>query len=401
MKFTVFLTERCNMNCRYCYGGKGGKDVDDETAFRAVDLAFELVPTGESLDFGFFGGEPVLRFDLIRKITARVRDKERESGIPAVLSLTSNGTILDTEILRYFKSEEIAYCVSLDGPPEVHDRYRVFGDGSGSFRRVVGNLQRAAEELPAVSINAVYGPETFGALATSASYLLSFGVPVYLNWDVVTPWSEDSLAHAESIFHRVGEIYVGHFKAGKAVTLHPFEDKVLLFLVGGYGERDKCRIGESEWAVAVHGDIYPCERLVGNARAAELIMGNVATGVDEAKRRAVVRNRGNRNVECATCSQRDFCVNWCGCTNWFMTGRTDHAGPANCRIERATIKAAKAAFAELNGNPTFHEYVLNVFTQGCSECHKEAGHGWKHQSNGRGNYRRQTAGGPGEARGVG
>jgi uncharacterized protein len=388
LKYTVFLTQRCNMSCRYCYGGDGGTDIDDETAFRAVDLAFELVPDGESLDFGFFGGEPILRFDLIRKVTARVRKKERECGVKTVLSLTSNGTIMNADILRFLKNEGVGYCVSLDGPPEVHDRYRVFGTGGGSFRSVVGNLSRAIQELPSVSINAVFGPETLASLATTADYLLSFGVPVYLNWDIVTPWSQESLSRAEEIFQQVGEIYVDYVKAGSAVTLHPIEDKVILFLAGGYSDGDKCRIGEGEWAVAVNGDVYPCERLVGNAEASDLIMGNVETGVDEAKRRAVIENRGNRNDECTACSFKDFCVNWCGCTNWFMTGRTNYAGPVSCRLERATIKAAKVVFEELKRDPTFHEYLAKVFAPGCSECNKEASHGWKHQRNGRRNHRR-------------
>lgn len=368
------------MSCAYCYSDNSVTDIDEDTARRAVDLAYELAPCGDPLDLGFFGGEPILRFDLMKKIVPYVRVKERQAGVKTALSVTTNGTVVNSDIFRFLREEQFAYCVSLDGPPDVHDRYRVFADGSGSFPKVAGNLRRAVGELRSVSINAVFGPETLEYLPRTVGFLLSFGVPVHLNWDIMTPWSRESLRGVDDIFQRVADVYVESFKRGMAVTLHPLEDKIKLFMVGGYRDGDKCRVGEGEWAVAPNGDIYPCERLVGGKGGAGFVMGNVRDGVDEGARLRVIANRGNRNDECAGCSVKDFCVNWCACTNWFMTGYTDVAGPATCSIEKAIIKATGNVLEELKQNRRFCEYFTALFKRECPNCLKEVErHGRKYQ----------------------
>lgn len=143
VKFTIIITRRCNMSCTYCYSDNGAADIDEDTARRAVDLAYELVPPGEPLDLGFFGGEPLLRFDLMKKVVPYVRVKEKQACVQTALSVTTNGTVVNPDVLRFLREERFAYCVSLDGPRDVHDRYRVFADGSGSFARVTRNLRPA------------------------------------------------------------------------------------------------------------------------------------------------------------------------------------------------------------------------------------------------------------------
>lgn len=145
------ITERCNLRCRYCtYSGlyahhrrHGTKDMPPEVAHKAIDHF--LANLGEEPCLSFYGGEPLLRLDLIQDLVAYA---EARTPRPLSYAITTNGILLDEPARAYLRAKGFGVLVSLDGPPEIHDRYRVDGGGRGSFARVVANLEpfRAADE---------------------------------------------------------------------------------------------------------------------------------------------------------------------------------------------------------------------------------------------------------------
>ncbi len=165
-------TERCNLRCKYCvFSGRyeharahGKCDMTMDTAKKAVD--FFSARSKDSADdmpaITFYGGEPLLRFDFIKQVIeyARARMKSRD----VLFSFTTNGTLLGTQEVREFLvRNNIHITVSLDGPEDIHDRYRVFANGRGAFARVLNNLEQLKRYNPEyftrrVSINAVIAP---------------------------------------------------------------------------------------------------------------------------------------------------------------------------------------------------------------------------------------------------
>jgi uncharacterized protein len=362
MRVTLSLTHQCNLACRYCYSGRpSNRDMSLETARKCVDFSFAMTEPEQRIDFGFFGGEPLLCFELMQAVTAYIRQQERGNGHAVALSVTTNGTRLTERMLDFLQQERVTVCVSIDGPARIHDQNRVYRDGRGSFADVQRNLQAALERLGKVQVNAVYGPETAVLLPETVSFLLAQRVPiVHLNPDIGATWTEDAVAALPAAYAGVADQYVESYQRGQEVAINLLDSKMLLFLKGGYSAADRCAMGEREWGFAPSGNIYPCERLIGEDEALDLCLGSVHTGLDRARQRRLIACRGNRNPECVDCVLQKYCMNWCGCTNYHMTGHTDHAGPAMCASEKAAIQAARQAFVALHeqDNELFVDHLM-------------------------------------------
>jgi uncharacterized protein len=368
MKATLSLTHDCNLACKYCYAGRKHKrDMALPTAQNVVDFALGLAPAGRRVDFSFFGGEPLLCFDLMVEIVRYIRARQQETGKPISFSMTSNGTLLTEPILAFLAQEEIDLCVSIDGPAAVHDRNRVYRDGASTFADVVRNLRAALDELVSVQVNAVYGPETLAFLPETVAFLADFGAPViHLNPNIRAAWDADSCAGLADIYLRIADSYIDSYQHGRELGVNLLDSKIILFLKGGYAPEDMCGMGETEWGFAPSGNIYPCERFIGEDDDPTLCLGNVHTGVDPRRRCAVLARRGNRNAECKGCDWVKYCMNWCGCTNHAMTGATDLASPMLCASERAALQAAQHVLTVLSAtdNDLFIDHFMRYLENG-------------------------------------
>ncbi len=365
MKFTLALTHNCNLACAYCYAGaKLRKEMPAEIALRIVDFAFRISPPGRAANLNYFGGEPMLCFPLIQQLTAHIRQRERETGKQFTLGITTNGTLLKRGALEYLRSEDIDLCVSLDGPAAIHNRYRVYRDGRGSFDDVVAGLREALKVLPSVQVNSVYGPATLGHLVETVALLDGLGATmIHLNPDISAVWTRQAQDELDANLMGVAEYYIRSFERGRELAINVIDSKIMLFIKGGHGAEDLCGMGETEWAFAPSGNIYPCERFIGDDTDASLRLGNIQTGIDPTRRCQLIQQRGNVNQACADCGLRPYCMNWCGCTNYHMTGRANVAAPALCAIERASIRAARHVFETLSQqeNPLFLEHLARAF----------------------------------------
>jgi uncharacterized protein len=336
-------------------------------AQKIIDFLMGEAPVGQEVQFAFFGGEPFLCFDLIRQVVAYLRELERRQERPVRLSVTTNGTLLTRPILDYLRKEEIALCVSIDGPAPVHDRHRTYPNGRGSFEDVLKNLRTAIRELGGVQVNAVYGPDTVDSLPETTSFLAQLGAAgIHLNPDITASWPEAAYAKLRESYMRIAEAYVQSYQEGHEIAVSLIDSKVLLFLKGGYGAEDLCGMGETEWGFAPSGNIYPCERFIGEDGDSRFCLGNVRTGLDAARRCVLIEQRGNHNRECVACEYNKYCMNWCGCTNYYRTGQSNLAGPMLCASERAAIAAAEHAFFTLTeqDNDLFVDHIGQYMNRG-------------------------------------
>lgn len=363
MKFTLSLTHRCNLACRYCYSGNSCKpDMQLATAKQCIDTFLEFLPEGKSLELGLFGGEPLLRFDLIKEVVTYTHRRTREKFVPVRIGVTTNGTLITPEVLDYFAEQGINLCFSIDGPEDVHDRKRRYHDGSGSFSDIIRNFDLAVQRLGVVEVNSVVGPDTLLEVPRTLDFFINLGVRViHLSPDIKAIWTQEDCNNIDDIYKQVARKYIACFQRGNEIALNLIDSKAILFVKGGYSPGDTCSMGEGEWGVAPSGNIYPCERLIGEDDNLIFRLGNIQAGLNQARRCAALHlKRGNRREECSNCVYKRFCMSWCGCTNWFMSGESDMPAPVLCAMEKAAIEAARHAFESLvsDDNDLFADHLF-------------------------------------------
>ncbi len=366
MKFTLSLTHNCNLNCPYCYAGsKFKKDMSLETAKKIIDFSMSMAVPGERVEFGFFGVEPFLRFNQIRDIVSYAREVEQGGASPVDFHITTNGTLITPNRLSFLRSENIGLCISVDGPAYIHDRNRRFKNGRGSFNVVMQNLGLAVETLDKVQVNSVYGPESVGSLAEIVGFFVGHDVPlIHLNPNITSTWGASNMELLEESYRAVADVYIDSYQKGKEIAVSLIDSKIIVFLKQGYERADRCGMGATEWGFAPSGNIYPCERFIVEDDGGELCLGNVHTGVNTTSRCAMLKRRGNHNPECAACSLGKFCMNWCGCTNYFMTGDAGLSSAFLCRSEKASIRAAQYALDTLRNDDLFVDHFYRYLNKG-------------------------------------
>ncbi len=348
MKCTLCITQKCNLNCSYCYIGKKPSSMSLDVACAAVDFLFERTPPEDIIDIGFFGGEPLLEFELIKSITAMIKSHPQYDAGRVSLSVVTNGTIFSDEIAGFMNEQGIECGISCDGPPPVQDRFRRFGDGSGSSAAVEETIRRAVEAFPTVLVNAVYTPSTLSHLPRSVEYFSSLGLKrIFLSPDYSASWTKsdiDSLAH---VYGCVAEKYIEYYLREKPHFINIIDNKIAVILRGGYQPTERCTMGSGELAFAPSGNIYPCERLIGADDGSTHSIGNVGTGIDPGLMACHIKAGGDANAECTECGIRDYCTNWCGCSNYFSSGYYNRVGTFLCASEQTAVKAAFGVFQRL------------------------------------------------------
>jgi len=362
MKYTICLTQRCNLSCAYCYIGKRSMEMSPLIGEQVVNFIFANTPPDERINIGYFGGEPLLSFDLLKFITNAVESHPAFTADRVQLAVVTNGTILNDRIVDYLTSHNISFCLSCDGPQQVQDAFRRFPDGRSSSPVVEQTLQQALTAFPVVLVNAVYHPTTFRLLPRTVDYFASLGInQIYLNADYSARWSRQDLESIYAVYGQIGQRYVDHYLRGRPLFISVVDSKIAVILRGGYHAGERCQMGRAEMAFTPDGSIYPCERLIGN-RSGEHCIGNVATGVKPLLPLCMIGPRSNANDECRTCGIAEYCMNWCGCSNYFSTQDYNRAGPFLCASERAALQVAFSVFQELEHlvGPAFADHLAGL-----------------------------------------
>jgi uncharacterized protein len=359
MKYTLLLTQECNLACDYCYVAKKRERMTREVAERIVDFMFKHTPPEEPIQVAFFGGEPLLAFDLVQEVTELIESHPAFDRSRVEFSLVTNGTICSPDIFDYLETHGITFCLSCDGAPAVQDISRRYPNGQGSSGAVEHTLREAKERLPVVLVNAVYTPRTVQYLPQTVEYFARLGLDqIYLNPDFSSSWTPDDVRRLEQAYAEVAECYIRYYLEEQPRFISLIDSKIVVILRKGYQALERCRMGRGEFAFAPDGDIYPCERLLG-PQAKELhCIGNIRTGLELDRMQCRRKPGASVNPECAGCTLKDYCMTWCGCSNYLATGYYNRVSPFICASEKAAIKVAFDVFARLEKRlgPVFSDH---------------------------------------------
>jgi uncharacterized protein len=362
-RYTLCITLRCNLACSYCYVTKNQATMSLSTARRAVDFIYRHAPSQGEIDIGFFGGEPLLEFRLLRDITDLIEAHPSFDPQRVSLALTTNGTVFSDDIARFLESHGFKVCVSCDGPPDVHNLHRRARTGKGTACKVEHTLVEAQRALSRISVNAVYHPSTFRYLPETVDYLSGLGLrEIHLNPDFSAQWT---LADAESlpvVYKALADRYIAWYLADDPHYLSLIDNKVAVLVRGGFSPLERCYMGRAEMAITPDGGIYPCERLIGSGTSEEHRIGSLERGLDLSSLTRRCASGGRANPECETCDVNSYCVNWCGCANVSMSGFYNRAGPFLCASERAAIRTGLDVFETLERlkGPVFIHHTAGI-----------------------------------------
>ena len=348
-KYTFCLTHQCNLRCAYCYIDKRAGRMPIEVAERIVESIFASSASGEEIDIGFFGGEPLLEFNLLTKIVDLIESHPGYERSAVTLSVVTNGTIFSDDIADFLREHGIVLCVSCDGPPQVQDRFRKYRNGRASSAKALKTIGIALKRLPLVMVNSVYRPETLDDLPGSVAFLSALGVrQIYLNPDVTAPWRAEDAAKLPGIYGSIGDAYVRAHLENDPHFVSILDSKIAVLLRGGYQRSERCQMGSREIAFSAEGAIYPCERLIGDGRGGPHCVGNIRDGLaPQQEGRFCTDPAAGATSPCSGCGIREYCMNWCGCSNFLSTGRYDRMSPFLCASERAAVTTALRVYERL------------------------------------------------------
>jgi len=350
IKFTILITQRCNLACSYCYISKKPVSMTLDTAEKVVDFVFNKARKDDKNHIGFFGGEPLLEFDLMRQIMEAFERHPSYGQFEMDFSVVSNGTIFNDEIADYLLAHKIVYCLSCDGDGLAQDAYRRFPDGSGVSQIVGETIRRSMARMTHVLVNAVYSLETLPLLPDTVNYFINQGLrQIYINGDYTARWQPTHLPLLDAALAKLAEIYITAYRKGHPVYISMIDDKIAVMLRGGYKPEERCQMGIKEFAFTPGGDIFPCERLIfdGDPSSTRCI-GHVDTGVDLSRLKCHMKADGDGENPCLTCGIKQYCINWCGCSNFHATGYYNAVGAYLCAEEKSAIRNALHVMETLN-----------------------------------------------------
>jgi radical SAM protein with 4Fe4S-binding SPASM domain len=349
MNIVLSLTDYCNLDCTYCYY----KDVSarehssKERLQQAVDFfVFHAQEKGDGgLNITFFGGEPLLKFDLLQGVVEYCESLEL-GRFKIFYAVNTNATLLKDEHLKFFDKNAFKIFFSIDGHKEVHDAHRVTHNGSGSFEKFEPFISELTKlnSIPEKAITVQTVAQTFEAF----KFIIESGFKaVVLTPDFSDSWSRESFELLKDEYKKICAYYMEH-KKGKGIYVSLIEDKIKSYLDDRSFKKTCCNVGQNVFAVSAKGNIYPCTRFVDNDPENNYLMGDIYDGFDQKAVVEIDKYHREDKEACKECSYKNRCVgNSCACITYSTTRTLSELSPFVCEYERMVIGLADEIGAEL------------------------------------------------------
>ena len=355
----LHIAHDCNLACRYCFAEEGeyhGRRelMSFETGKKALDFLVAASGSRRNLEVDFFGGEPLMNWETVKALVAYGRSLEEAHGKHFRFTITTNGMLLNDEVMEFCNREMDNVVLSLDGRKEVNDRMRPTPGGRGSYDIIVPKFRKFAKQRTGQYY--VRGTFTRNNLDFSedALHFLELGFdrfslePVVASEDLSEEQSyairEEDLPKIFAEYDRLAEIFVERAKAGDPFTFFHF----MIDLTQGPCVAKRlagCGSGCEYVSVTPNGNIYPCHQFAGED---EFLLGTVDTGITNT---AVTDDFRSCNVyskaKCRECFARFYCSGGCAANSYHAHGTIHDAYDLGCEMQRKRIECAIAIQAAL------------------------------------------------------
>ncbi len=347
----LHVAHTCNLNCSYCFASQGKYHgeralMSYEVGKQALDFLVSHSGTRRNLEVDFFGGEPLMNFDVVKRLVAYARSIEKEKGKNFRFTLTTNGVLVDKDVIDFANREMSNVVLSLDGRKEVHDRYRVDYSGKGSWDLIVPKFQ---EFVKARGGKNYYMRGTFTHqnpdFLEDIKTMLDLGF-TELSMEPVVAAKGDPAALTEEdkeiVMHEYEELarlMLDRDKAGKPFTFYHY----MIDLKGGpciYKRISGCGSGTEYMAVTPTGDLYPCHQFVGEEK---FKLGDIYSGVTNTD---IQNEFASCNVyareDCRDCWAKLYCSGGCAANAYHATGSVRGVYKDGCDLFRKRMECAIA-----------------------------------------------------------
>ncbi len=356
----LHVAHTCNLNCSYCFASQGKYHGERaimslETGKRAIDFLIENSGTHVNLDIDFFGGEPLMNWDVVKAIVAYGREQEKIHGKNIRFTLTTNGVLLDDEVIDFCNKEMHNVVLSLDGRREVHDKFRKDFAGNGSYDRIVPNFKRFVEKRGKKSyyVRGTYTHHNTDFL-TDILHMADLGfTELSMEPVVCVPGDPCELTKEDMpiLFKQYEELareMIRRNKEGRGFTFYHY----MINLDGGpciYKRVSGCGSGTEYMAVTPWGELFPCHQFVGDEKYS---MGDIWKGVTNTEMRdRFARCNAYSRPDCENCWAKLYCAGGCAANAYHATGDIAGVYSYGCELFKKRIECAltvKVAEMELD-----------------------------------------------------
>ena len=345
----LHIAHTCNLNCSYCFASQGKYHgeravMSYEVGKRALDFLIENSGTRRNLEVDFFGGEPLLNFDVVKQLVEYARSIEKEKGKNFRFTLTTNGVLIDDDVIEFANREMSNVVLSLDGRKEIHDRFRVDYLGNGSFDKIVPKFQRLVSARGGANY---YMRGTF--THANPDFLEDIKVMLDLGFNelsmepVVCADGDPAELTAEDIeivkdqYEKLAELMLERRREGRPFTFYHY----MIDLKGGpciYKRISGCGSGTEYMAVTPWGDLYPCHQFVGDEKYR---LGSIYEGVTNTE---IQDEFASCNVyakeECRDCWAKLYCSGGCAANAYHATDSVTGIYKKGCDLFKKRMECA-------------------------------------------------------------
>lgn len=354
----LHIAHDCNLACKYCFAGEGEYCGDRslmsfEVGKQAFDFLIANSGTRKNLEVDFFGGEPLMNFEVVKQLVAYAREQEKIHNKNFRFTLTTNGVLLDEEVMDFANKEMYNVVLSLDGRKETNDRMRVSRNGKGSYDLIVPKFKEMVKRR---------GDKEYYIRGTYTHYNTDFTKdilhmadlgftklamePVVASPDAPYALREEDLPVLFDQYEKLAAEMIRREKNGKGFTFFHY----MIDLEGGPCIAKRiagCGVGTEYVAVTPWGDLYPCHQFVGDEN---YLLGNVFDGItnEEVRSRFKMCNIYTR-PQCNDCFARLYCSGGCSANAYHATGSIEGIYELGCKLHRKRVECAimmKVALAE-------------------------------------------------------
>jgi len=345
----LHIAHTCNLNCSYCFASQGKYHGDRalmslEVGKRALDFLVENSGSRHNLEVDFFGGEPLMNFQVVKDIVAYARSIEKEKNKNFRFTLTTNGMLIDDDVIDFANREMSNVVLSLDGRKEIHDRYRVDYSGNGSWEKIVPKFQ---ELVKAREGRNYYMRGTFTHanpdFLKDIQTMLDLGFnelsmePVVSSPDDASALTMEDKAIVMEQYEKLAELMLERDRQGRPFTFYHY----MIDLEGGpciYKRISGCGSGTEYMAVTPWGDLYPCHHFVGDDKYK---LGDIWNGVSNTDIQAEFASCNvYARKECRDCWARLYCSGGCAANAYHSTGSVKGIYEYGCDLFKKRLECA-------------------------------------------------------------
>ena len=351
----LHIAHTCNLNCSYCFASQGKYNgeravMSFEVGKQALDFLIANSGTRHNLEVDFFGGEPLMNWQVVKDLVLYARSIEKQHNKNFRFTLTTNGILIDDDVIDFCNKEMSNVVLSLDGRKEVHDRYRVDYAGNGSWEKVVPKFQKL---VAARGGKNYYMRGTFTHanpdFLNDIKCMLDLGFTELSMEPVVCPKDDPEALTPEDIkiikdqYDQLAELMRQRRKEGRPFTFYHY----MIDLKGGpciYKRISGCGSGTEYMAVTPWGDLYPCHQFVGDE---SYKLGDIWNGISNHERQEEFRSCNvYARPECADCWAKLWCSGGCAANALHASGSIRGIYEAGCELFRKRIECAIMLQAE-------------------------------------------------------